>query len=119
DVPHGADPHTVLSPPLPDGLWTFRIRDFDGAWNVSPDSTAGPYFIDTTAPEPPASVASPSHDGGPSNDTTIDVEWGPGTDNLSGLDGYAWAFSASATAACDETLDGQEWASSATSAALA
>lgn len=119
DLTHGADPHSALSPPLPDGLWTFRIRDFDGAWNVSADRTAGPYFIDTTAPEPPASVASPSHGGGPSNDATIDVEWGPGADNLSGLDGYAWAFSASPAGACDETLDGQEWTSSAASSALA
>jgi len=119
DLPQGSDPHEVLSPILPDGIWTFRIRDFDGAWNVSSDRTAGPYFVDTTAPEPPGAVASPSHDGGPSNDPTIDVEWGPGADNLSGLDGYAWSFSASATGACDETLDGQEWASSASSGALA
>lgn len=119
DLVHGADPHDVLSPPLPDGLWTFRIRAFDNAWNVSWDRTAGPYFVDTTPPDPPGSVASPSHDGGPSQDPTIDVTWSPAADNLSGIDGYAWIFSASDAGTCDETLDGQEWVGSATSPALA
>ncbi len=119
DLPHGSDPHEGQSPPLPDGLWTFRIRDFDAAGNASSDLVAGPYFVDTTPPAPPALASSPSHGAGPSNDTTIDVTWPPGADNLSGLDGYGWSFTESGSWSCDQVLDGQEWVGSATSPPLA
>ena len=52
----------------------------------------GPFWIDTTAPGAPGAVSSARHDGGPTNDTTIDVAWGAAIDALSGIDGYSFDF---------------------------
>ena len=54
----------------------------------------GPFWIDTAAPTAPGVVVSSSHDGGTTNDPTIDVEWGAATDGSgSGIDGYSYFHS--------------------------
>ena len=49
-------------------------------------------------------MSSSSHDGGPTNDTTIEVAWGAASDALSGIDGYSFFFNG-VDEDCDGTMD--------------
>ncbi len=78
-------------------------------------------IADGTAPSSP-SVSSTSHFLGElSNDMTIDMRVNNATDSGSGVSGYSWVFSTSASAAVDDTVDTPHTADphTITSAALA
>jgi len=120
DLPQGSDPHVATSAPLADGgTWYFHLATCDLAGNCTSGVHAGPFWIDATPPEPPSSATSPSHDGGPSQDATIDVEWASAVDGLSGVGGYAWTFSTASSWTCDEVEDGGASTTSATSTSVA
>ena len=90
----------------PDGdQWWIHVRALDAAGNCGDAVHFGAFWIDTAAPSAPGTVISSSHDGGPTNDTTIDVGWGAATDALSGIDGYSFFFNG-VDEDCDGTMDG-------------
>lgn len=64
--------------------YTYTVRAFDAAGNVSPNSAAlsTTTAYDTTAPSVPANLGSPSQ-----TDTSISLTWDAATDNV-GVDGY-------------------------------
>jgi chitodextrinase len=64
--------------------YTYTVRAFDAAGNVSPNSAAlsTTTAYDTTAPSVPANLGSPSQ-----TDTSISLTWDTATDNV-GVDGY-------------------------------
>jgi len=116
DIAHTVDPHSNSSTVLPEGnTHYFHLSTCDEAGNCSTAAHAGPYWIDVTAPGAPGAVSSPSHGGGVSADTTIDVAWGAATDSTSLIDGYSIAFTASPTWVCETTKDVEEGATTATS----
>lgn len=121
DLPHSTDPHTLTSPPLADGDGhVFHLRTCDSVGLCTESLQLGPFWVDATAPVNPPTVESTSHTVGESSvDATIDMSWSPASDGTSGVDGYAYQFSPSATPACDETLDLQETETAVTSAELA
>lgn len=120
EIPHVADPHVATSSPLPDGDgWFFHLSTCDLARNCSSAIHAGPFRIDTKPPSAPASVTSPSHDGGPSNDPMIDIEWTAATDSLSGVAGYSYDFAETPTPPSCASLSSTTPSTSASSTALA
>jgi subtilisin family serine protease len=107
----------TTSQPLADGQWWFHLRTRDNAGNWSMPTHLGPFSIDTTAPANPA-LTSASHTlGAWSNDATIEVGWSGAADGASGIDGYSYEWSQSATTSPDQSKDPA--ASSTTSATLA
>ncbi|MCP3957496.1 MAG: DUF11 domain-containing protein [bacterium] len=121
DLGHGSDPHGASSGPLADGAdHFFHLRTCDGAANCTQTVHLGPFQIDTAPPTPPANLISPSHQVGvPASDATIEVNWDPVVDTLSGTDGYAYAFDASSGWTCDQSQDLEETATGITSPPLA
>lgn len=107
EVVQGSDPHTRSEGPLSDGdSHYFHLRTCDMAGNCASAEHRGPYWIDTTPPGPPTEVTSPSHPIGVLTiDPTIDVDWTAATDNLSGVVGYGYEFTTSASWTCDEVQD--------------
>lgn len=82
-------------------------------------------LCDDTPPTDPTDLTSPSHSIGiPSSDDTIEVNWpavdtvGGASDDISGVDGYSWAFTQGEADLPDETKDGEESTLAATSPAL-
>ncbi len=103
----------------PDGdHWWIHVRAVDAAGNCGDTVHLGPFWIDTAAPGAPGAVSSSSHDGGSTNDTTIDVAWGAATDALSGIDGYSYFFNG-VDDDCDGTIDSDFDERSASSPPLA
>jgi|CXWL01.1.fsa_nt_gi CSLREA domain-containing protein len=104
----------------PDGSdWYVHVRACDDAGNCGATVHAGPFWIDTAAPGAPGAVTS-SHDGGAATaDATIAAAWAAANDGLSGVDGYAYAFTGSATPVCDQTKDVEESTTAVESAVLA
>ncbi len=103
----------------PDGdHWWIHVRALDAAGNCGDAVHFGPFWIDTAAPGAPGTVTSSSHDGGPTNDTTIDVAWGAASDALSGIDGYSFFFNG-VDEDCDGTMDSDDDERSASSPPLA
>jgi 6-phosphogluconolactonase (cycloisomerase 2 family) len=121
ELAHTVDPHQTTSPPLPDGTsYYFHIRTCDLVGNCSAAQHLGPYFIDSTNPIDPSLVISTSHVvSTPTPDPTIDMQWSPASDALSGVDGYAIAFDGSSSNSCDHGKDLEEGATTTTSATLA
>ena len=67
----------------------------------------GPFWIDTTAPNNPTSVTSPSHTPSVAScDNTIDVTWSGGSDGNSGISGYSWLWDTFPATVPDTTLEG-------------
>jgi len=121
DLPHGVDPHTTTSPPLPEGTnYHFHFRACDLVGNCTVTVHLGPYLIDLTAPTNPVSVLSTSHPvGAPTADATITMVWTAASDALSGVDGFAYAFDRDPAPLCDQGKDLEETASTVESPALA
>ncbi len=94
EVVHASDPHHFVTVPLADGeLWAFKVRTCDRAGNCRPGAVLTAFGrIDTQAPTSPGTVSSSSHDGGVTNDPTIDVAWGAATDAGSGVASYRIGF---------------------------
>lgn len=94
EVVHASDPHHFVTVPLADGeLWAFKVRTCDRAGNCRPGAVLTAFGrIDTQAPTSPGTVSSSSHDGGVTNDSTIDVAWGAATDAGSGVASYRIGF---------------------------
>lgn len=93
----------------------FRALAVDRAGNAGAVTT---YRIlsDVTAPAAPASASSSSHTVGvPSQQGEITATWEAGSDAHSGVSGYSWAFTTSATDGADAIRDGDANARSATS----
>ena len=108
---------TATSPPLADGEWWFHLRTVDNAGNWSEPVHLGPFRIDTAAPST-GPLSSSTHTVGEwSANTTVAAAWAA-TDARSGVDGYSWEWSSSATTAPDETKDA-EATTNATSRTLA
>ncbi|MBI4549195.1 MAG: hypothetical protein HY707_14530, partial [Ignavibacteriae bacterium] len=111
---------STASPSLADGInWYFHIRTKDNAGSWNSDAVHyGPFYIDRTAPNNPATVSSPSHQVSVwSADRTIDISWSGANDGSgSGIAGYSWEWSTSSTTLPDETVDGT--GESATSSSL-
>lgn len=121
DLPHTVDPHTITSPPLPEGTtYHFHFRACDLVGNCTVTVHLGPYLIDLTAPANPTSVMSTSHPLGVATaDATITMVWSAASDALSGVDGFAYAFDRDPAPLCDQAKDLEETASTVDSPALA
>ncbi|MFL5931741.1 MAG: S8 family serine peptidase [Gaiellaceae bacterium] len=95
----------TTSPALADGQWWFHLRTGDNAGNWSGPVHLGPFSIDTTAPANPA-LSSPSHAVGAwSSDATVDAAWAGAGDTGSGVGGFSYEWSQSATTVPDSTKD--------------
>lgn len=120
DLPASAT--STTSPPLPDDIdaYYFHLRACDVVGNCSPTGHLGTFLIDTTPPSNPVTVTSSSHVVGvPTADATITMVWSlPAADALSGVDGFSYAFTASATPVCDQVKSLEEDVNTVTSTAL-
>jgi hypothetical protein len=119
--------NAATAPGAADQPWTtpgtsgnFRIRvQLTGVapWLASDDSN-GTFAIDSALPTDPT-LSSPSHTPGrPSSDRTVDVAWSGAGDNLSGIDGFSYAWDTTPSAVPDTTKDVEETASTTTSPPL-
>lgn len=93
----------------------FSIQDMVGNVGIS-----DPYgvSVDTTAPNNPTSLTSPSHSTSSwSNDNTVQVQWSGASDASSGVSGYSFVWNTSSTTLPDTTVD--TYSTSTTSPALA
>ena len=120
DIAHGSDPHTFTSAGLADGQdHYFHMRTCDNVGNCTSSIHFGPFWIDATPPGVPPDLVSTSHTvGTPSNDRTIDIEWGSADDSESGIDGSSYVLSETAVWECDEVKELEESMTTATSASL-
>jgi len=110
----------ATSSSLTDGSsWYFHVRSRDnlGQWATGAKHY-GPFYIDGTLPSNPTTVTSSSHSLSTwSSDRTVDVCWSGASDGAgSGISGYSWQWSTSATTVPDQTQDGT--ATCATSSSL-
>jgi subtilisin family serine protease len=95
----------TTSPDLADGSWWFHLRTGDNAGNWSGAVHLGPFRIDGTAPANPT-VASFSHTVNAwSNDATVELSWTGAADGASGVDGYSYQWSQSASTVPDQLKD--------------
>ena len=104
----------------PDGSgWRLHVRAIDDAGNCGGSVSFGPFWIDTTAPPAPGAVVSTSHDGGATNDPTIDVEWGPSSvGDGAPIAGYRFDFWSGAVPPACPALTGNSAGTSASSPVL-
>jgi PGF-pre-PGF domain-containing protein len=61
------------SPPIPDGVWYWRVRARDNAGNVGPWSEVRRMVVDTSVPTPPVPLSPPDMDN--LNNTTPTLRW--------------------------------------------
>ncbi len=119
DVPHAADPHAASSDPLPSGGHYFHLRTCDAAGNCTAAVHLGPFLVDTSAPVAASDLTSSSHPVGvPVDEAIIAVSWNPAVDAESGVAGYASAFDAADSWACDQSQDLAATATGVSSPAL-
>src|SRR5207248_9374383 len=79
----------------------------------------GPFNIDTTAAVNP-SLTSPDHAAAAwSGDATVDIAWSGASDGASGVDGFSYEWSQSASTVPDAVKDAEESAAGTTSLPLA
>lgn len=84
----------------------FAIRSADMCDNWDDDYVCvGPYYIDVTAPSAPTFDTSDHAPGGKSCDADITVSWDAGADAHSGVAGYSYSWTSSATTCPDLTID--------------
>jgi bacillolysin len=100
---------------------TFRARVHlvgVAPWLASDDSNST-FLVDGALPTDPT-LTSPSHTSGRlSSNRVVEVAWSGATDNLSGVDGFSFAWDTSSTAVPDTTKEAEETAGRATSPPLA
>ena len=72
-----------------------RTKDYAGHWATS-TLHSGPYWLDTGWPTTPTLVSTNPATGW-TNDQTVQVMWGPATDNVSGIAGYSYQWMTAAT----------------------
>src|ERR687888_145135 len=100
---------------------TYVIRLDDqynpGDWVLNWSDGASPGGADTTPPSGPTVSSTPPP--GWSNDNTVDVTWRDASDDGSGVDGYSYEWSQSATTVPDTVKDAEETATGTTSPSLA
>jgi len=110
DIHHTVDPHSFSSGTLPDGIdHYFHLRVCDHSDNCSDPQHAGPYWIDTAAPNA-VEVTGSSHEVGiPSYDATIQMWWNdpPGDpgEHPSGVAGYSYTFNDEQEGQCNFEID--------------
>nr|MBC7245537.1 VCBS repeat-containing protein [Chloroflexota bacterium] len=93
----------------------FSIQDMAGNTGYS---TVYGVSIDTTPPNNPTSLTSPSHVVSQwNNDNTVQVQWSGASDASSGVSGYSFVWDTSSTTLPDTTVD--TYITSTTSSALA
>jgi len=93
----------------------FSIQDMAGNIGISSVYVVS---IDTTPPNNPTSLTSPSHVVSRwSNDNTVQVQWSGDSDASSGVSGYSFVWDTSASTLPDTTVD--TYSTSTTSSALA
>jgi len=103
NVPQGVDPHSFSSSVLADGLWYFHLATCDNADNCTATVHRGPYGVDTEPPSVPFELSSPDHFVGVESDNPIiQVDWTASVDDLSGMSGYGWVFTADDIWSCDQ-----------------
>ncbi len=84
----------------------FNIRSVDMCDNWDSIYVCdGPYFIDVTPPTAPTFSSSDHVQGGKSCNPNISVTWNAASDAHSGVAGYSYYWSTSATSCPDSTLD--------------
>ncbi|MEW6746018.1 MAG: IPT/TIG domain-containing protein [Planctomycetota bacterium] len=90
--------------------WYFHIAAVDNAGNWGSPAHFGPVLIDTTAPNPPVDLTSPTHSPGQwSTNTTVTVTWTAAVDPIgAGLDGYSILWDQSASTNPDTSKDIEE-----------
>lgn len=111
----------VTTPALSDGAYSWRVQARDSASppNVSGWSAGNTFTCDTTPPNDPSNVQSPSHTPSVwSKDNTVDITWTDATDNLSGLDGYSILWDTSPNTIPPQTKNIEEGIQTTTSPAL-
>lgn len=85
----------------------FHIRSIDNVGNASAEAVhIGPFYINTTGPNPVADLQSTSHQTGVwSNDDTVDMQWSSAGDQCSQLDGFSIVWDDQADTVPDESVD--------------
>ena len=91
----GKKTSAAISPPLESGgdhAYYFHIRSVDNAGNWTPHAQhLGPFMIDTEPPPKIEGLVSTSHKPDEwSPQTSVDITWAPGKDDVSGIAGYEW-----------------------------
>ena len=100
---------------LTDGAHTFEVRAIDTSDNTDPTPASQGFTVDTQAPSDPT-VSSTSHTVSvPSSDPTVDVTFSGAADSLSGVDGFSYQWSTSASTLPDTVKDAEETATGTTS----
>jgi YD repeat-containing protein len=90
-----------------------RAVDVAGNWAATTQQ-AGPFKVETVAPQGPTSIASTSHQVGAwSNNNTVTVTWTPAGDAASGVAGYSTWWGALASPDPNANLDADKLTSSA------
>lgn len=117
-VPDNTPETTASSATLtaPEGISYFHIKARDAAGNWSPTAE---FRLRTDVTAPVASATLTTTHPAKSNGATVDVTWSAASDPLSGVAGYSWLWSNSATAVPDVTVEAGNAVTSTTSAALA
>ena len=107
DLPRGNDPHLTTSAPLEDGdSHYFHLRVCGAAGSCAPARHLGPFWIDATPPSAVAGLVANTH--APevtSNRTSLEIEWQPADDDLSGVVGYSVDISSLPSSTCDQVQD--------------
>ena len=84
----------------------FTLRPVDKGGNWSPSfATAGPFLIDTDAPDAPVFQSSSHIPGVPSYDPTVKVTWSKIVDAQSGTDGYGLYWTKNPNSTPGQVLD--------------
>jgi len=105
--------------PDSDGSYTIQSRAIDNSNNQETPAAGNTFTFDTTPPNDPSNVQSPSHTPSVwSKDNTVDVTWTDATDNLSGLDGYSILWDTSPNTIPPQTKNIEEGIQTTTSPAL-
>jgi len=89
-----------------EGVKTFAVEARGG--NFLPVNSSVTVYVDATAPTLPTGLVSTSHTVGVwSNDTTIDFDWNPSSDAVSGVDGYGvdWSIAPNVTVGLTKDLE--------------
>lgn len=112
----GSQPWTA---PATSGNFRIRVQLLGVAPWLASDASNGTFMIDSALPSDPT-LSSPSHTPGrPSPNRAVDVAWSGAGDNLSGVDGFSFAWDTSPTAVPDTTKEAEETANRTTSPPLA
>jgi len=102
DVQQSADPHSQAGTFAEGTTNFFHLRTCDHSGNCSNPMHLGPFLIDLTKPTNPATIGSDSHTANsPSPLTRIHMLWTAPSDNLSGVNGFAYKFTSTSAPQCN------------------